>query len=374
LLSGSDWVDLNTWQSGEDNSVLGASEYSLTSGESGDIYVGPFQYEEYSEGDDQRDCSHPEQTGRSLDVWRRNKPAHRENLDLHSPDAPSQIRLSRFEIQEILGEGQHSTVYRAYDPLLERTVALKLPRQGEADSTRSLKRFLEEARSLARLCHPRIVPIFDAGREGDRFYIAMALIEGRSLAELIAQGPVPLREAVKIVADLAEALNYAHRLGIIHRDVKPANIRVDREGVAYLMDFSIAYRPDSGELPGPPGTIMGTPAYLAPERARGNPTDLLPSSDQYSLGAVLYELLCGQPPFVGSPSHVLLHVIHHEPPSPRTVQPGMPRSLAAVCRKAMAKEPAQRYPSCKEFADDLSRWLRGETPLICRLSWARLMR
>ena len=133
----------------------------------------------------------------------------------------------------------------------------------------------------------------------------------------------------------------------MHRDVKPANVRVDHRGDVYLMDFGIAYRPDSNELPLPPGTILGTPAYVAPEQAEGGRADPLPASDQYSLGAVFYELLCGRPPFVGPPSYVLFHAIHHEPPSPRSVAPKVPRALAAICLKALAKRPDRRYADCQ---------------------------
>jgi serine/threonine protein kinase len=282
--------------------------------------------------------------------------------------------LSRFQIVGVLGEGRHATVYRAFDPLLERHVALKLPRQGVPPTARALERFLGEARALARLRHPRIVPIHEAGRHGDRHYIAMALIEGRSLAEILAEGPLPFHRGAEIAAEVAEALAYAHGLGIIHRDVKPANVRLDHHGAVYLMDFGIAYRPDSGEMPTPPGTILGTPAYVAPEQAQGGGADVLPASDQYSLGAVLYELLCGRPPFFGPPPSVLLHAIHHDPPSLRTIEPGVPRALAAICQMALAKQPERRYPSCQALADDLRRWLRGETPLAHRRAWAGLIR
>ncbi len=275
---------------------------------------------------------------------------------------------------DIVGEGHHATVYRAFDPLLERHVALKLPRQGVALTARARERFLGEARALARLSHPRIVPIYEAGHDGDRHYIAMALIDGRSLAELIATGSIPLRQGVEVVAELAEALAYAHGLGIIHRDVKPANVRLDHQGDVYLMDFGIAYRPDSDEVPVPPGTILGTPAYLAPEQAKGGQASVLPASDQYSLGAVLYELLCGKPPFFGPPSYVLFHAIHEDPPSPRTIDPKVPRPLAEICRKAMAKQPGRRYPSCQAMADDLRRWLRGEAPHLQGRRWLRLGR
>ena len=161
--------------------------------------------------------------------------------------------------------------------------------------------------------------------------------------------------------------------GVVHRDVKPANIRLDAQGAVYLMDFGIAYRPDSGEIPLPPGVILGTPAYVAPEQAQGGQTDVLPASDQYSLGVVLYELLCGQPPFCGPPSYVIFHTIHHDPPLLQTVAPKVPRTLSAICQKALAKRPEHRYASCEDFATDLRCWLRGETPTAYRRRrrWAR---
>ncbi len=283
--------------------------------------------------------------------------------------------FGRFRMLGVLGEGQHATVYRAYDAILDRDVALKVPRRGVLKSAKAFERFLGEARAQARLRHPRIVPVYEAGCAGARPYIAMALIEGRSLAERLADdGPLSPRPAAEVSADLAEALDYAHSQGVVHRDVKPANIRLDSSGAVYLMDFGIAYRPDSDEVPVPPGSILGTPAYVAPEQAKGGQADVLPASDQYSLGAVLYELLCGRPPFSGPPSYVLFHAIHHEPPSPRSVAPRVPRGLAAICLKALAKRPEQRYADCRALADDLRRWLRGETPLAYRRAWARLGR
>lgn len=282
--------------------------------------------------------------------------------------------LGRFQILEMLGEGQHATVYRAYDPVLERDVALKMPRQGVIRSAKGLERFLGEAKALARLRHPQIVPVYEAGCVGDRHYMAMALIEGRTLARRMADGPLELHRATEIVAELAEALAYAHSQGIVHRDVKPANIRLDAQGVVYLMDFGIAYRPDSGEIPLPPGVILGTPAYVAPEQAQGGQTDVLPASDQYSLGVVFYELLSGQPPFCGPPSYVIFHTIHHDPPSLHAIAPRVPRALAAICQTALAKRPDHRYASCEALAKDLRCWLRGEAPRAGRRRWARLGR
>jgi eukaryotic-like serine/threonine-protein kinase len=294
-----------------------------------------------------------------------------KSLGSHS-DLGVNGELGRFRVRCVLGEGEHAVVYRAYDPILERDVALKVPRQGVLKTVKAVDRFLGEAKALGRLRHPRIVPVYEAGCVGARHYIAMALIEGHSLAEQLAECPIGLNRAVEIVAELAEALAYAHVQGVVHRDVKPANIRVDDRGAVYLMDFGIAYRPDSGEIPLPPGMILGTPAYLAPEQAEGRQTNVLPASDQYSLGVVLYELLCGHPPFCGPPSYVLFHTIHAEPTSPREVASRVPRSLAAICLKSLAKRPDQRYGSCQDFADDLWRWLRGETRRAHRRGWLQL--
>ena len=240
-------------------------------------------------------------------------------------------------------------------------MALKVPRPGVLRTARALERFLGEARAQARLRHPRIVPVYEAGRAGDRHYIAMALIEGRSLADRLAEdGPLPPAGAAGVAAELAEALAYAHALGVVHRDVKPANVRVDHRGDVYLMDFGIAYRPDSNELPAAPRHDPRHAGVRRPRAGRGRArADPLPASDQYSLGAVFYELLCGRPPFVGPPSYVLFHAIHREPPSPRTVEPRVPRPLAAICLKALAKDPERRYADCRALADDLRRWLRG---------------
>ncbi len=275
--------------------------------------------------------------------------------------------MGRFEILGVVGEGHHATVCRAYDPLLERYVALKLSPPGVSPTPWALERFLGEVRALARLRHPRIVPIYEPGYQANHHYIAMALIKGHSLAQRIAQSPLSYLRAAEVIAELAEALAYVHDLGIIHRDVKPANVRLDDRSAVYLMDFGIGHRPDSGEIPTPPGTIRGTPAYLAPKLAKGDQPTVLPASDQCSLGTILYELLCGQPPFYGSPSSVLFHAIYDDLPSPRVIDCRIPRALVVICRKSMAKNPDHRYPSCHAFASNLHRWLRGRTPLAYRI-------
>jgi serine/threonine protein kinase len=332
--------------------------------ESGEVYVGPFGQEDHSEWDRaDRYNGSPSSQG---NVQPSNQAFGKALAEDVATSTRAVRRLNRFEILDVLGKGHHATVYRAFDPFLERQVALKLPHPETVHTARALARFMGEARALARLRHPQIVPVYEAGRDGERHYIAMALIEGHSLAERISERPIPFQQSAKIIAELAEALAHAHGLGIIHRDVKPANIRLDNLDTVYLMDFGIAYLPDSGEIPTPPGTILGTPGYLAPELAQGGQVEVLPASDQYSLGAVLYETLCGQPPFFGPPSYVLFHAIHNDPPSPRTIDSRIPESLAAICRKAMAKQPDRRYSSCQALADDLRHWLSGETLLACR--------
>jgi hypothetical protein len=344
-----------------------SSYVALNSDDSSEVVLGPF----VSDSRSLSRCSAAIKSSVSMAPSVRSEAAA-ANTDQIVPNSGT---LGRFRIGEILGEGQHATVYCAYDPVLERDVALKVPRQGVIRSTKGLERFLGEAKALARLRHPQIVPVYEAGCAGGRHYMAMALIKGSSLAERMAEGRFDVLRATEIVAELAEALGYAHSQGVVHRDVKPANIRLDAQGVVYVMDFSIAYRPDSGEIPLPPGVILGTPAYVAPEQAQGGQTDVLPASDQYSLGAVFYELLSGQPPFCGPPSYVIFHTIHHDPPALHTIAPRVPRALEAICQKALAKRPEHRYASCGDFARDLRCWIRGEAPLACRRRrWARLGR
>jgi WD40 repeat protein len=293
----------------------------------------------------------------------------------HATTAMAPPRIGRFEVRGELGSGAFGTVYRAYDPQLDREVALKVPNPGMLGGARAVERFLREARAAARLRHPHIVPVHDAGHDGSRHYIASAFIAGRTLEEISGERPLPFRAAARVVRDLAEALAYAHGLGIVHRDVKPANILVDERGQAHLMDFGLAHLQDAAERLTYDGAVLGTPAYIAPEQAAGAGREPLPASDQYSLGVVLYELLCGEVPFSGPAPLVVSQHAHTEPPRPSARNAKVPRDLETICLKALAKEPGRRYAGCQELADDLRRWLEGEPIQARRLgSLERLAR
>ncbi len=274
-----------------------------------------------------------------------------------SPSTISSLgQLGRFELRRVLGQGAFGRVYQAYDPQLEREVALKVPTFGMTDAER-VRRFLTEAKAAAKLRHPNIVPVYESGKVGSRLFIASQFVDGQPLSK---HRKVSFRQAAVWVQALAEALAYAHAEGIVHRDIKPDNIMVDAKNRPHIMDFGLAKRTSDDSSTTLDGSLLGTPAYMAPEQARGNHANVGPAADQYSLGAVLYELLTGQRPFTGPPHAVIAQVLTQEPEPPRSIRPEAPRDLEAICLRAMSKEPDSRYPSLSDLADDLARWLRGE--------------
>lgn len=275
--------------------------------------------------------------------------------------------VGRFQVISILGRGTFGTVYRAYDPLLDREVALKVPRFA-ADDREMMERFHREAKAAARLHHPNIVTLYENGQTDEGPYLVTEFINGVPLSQMLRENRPDLRTAVDWARQIAEGLHYAHTEGIVHRDVKPANVMMNLAGRPQVMDFGLAKRDGDMEAGMTmEGQIVGTPNYMSPEQARGAIAEIGPHSDQYSVGVVLYEMLCGRPPFAGNPWTIIARVanVRELPPAPRSVKPDLPRDLEACCLKAMEKDPQARYPTLQAMAEDLDHWLKG-LPLLAR--------
>lgn len=272
--------------------------------------------------------------------------------------APKQ--LGRFKILKVLGEGAFGTVYHAHDPQLDREVALKVPRAGVLETQEDIDRFLQEARAVADLRHAHVCPIYDFGKIDDEYFIVMAYIAGKPLSSVLVGGrKIADHKIAAVIRKISFALEAAHKLGVVHRDLKPANIMIDKQGDPVVMDFGLARRMtgDEAQLTHS-GAILGTPAYMPPEQAKGNSNAVGPQSDVYSLGVILYELLCGQRPFSGSVAEVFASILHREPPPPSTHRSNVDPQLEAICLKAIAKQPNDRYASMAALAETLTEYLR----------------
>ncbi len=272
----------------------------------------------------------------------------------------SHREIGRFVLSRKLGEGGFGEVWLATDTTLDRKVAIKLPRFRDDDLKRQ-RRFVAEAKASASLRHPNIVPIFDAGEVDGCHYIATDYVRGTPLAKINANRPAPVIWSVGIVRKLAEAVHYAHQESIVHRDIKPDNVLVDRHGEPQLLDFGLAKNLDDDGSHTIDGTVLGTPAYMAPEQARGEVDRIGPPSDQYSLGVVLFRLLVGETPFRGSPMSVLQQVVREKSPSLAMRASHLPRDLISICDKARAEDPSDRYADCESMAEDCARFLRGDS-------------
>ncbi|MCB9762012.1 MAG: protein kinase [Alphaproteobacteria bacterium] len=283
------------------------------------------------------------------------------DADVRSTEPEGGVHLGRYALRGQLGRGGMGVVFRAWDPRLGREVALKLLYAGHISNANQRRRFQREARAVARLRHPHIVEVYDIGEHEGSVFFAMRLIEGENLARRLKKGPMAEREAARLALQLARALAHAHAHGFVHRDVKPSNVLLDGED-AVLVDFGLVKDPEESVALTQDGRAMGTPAYMSPEQARGDLEAISPASDQYGLGAVLYEALSGFRPFIApSPLEVMRRVLDEEPISLERFE--VDAGLARIVRRAMAKAPQDRFADLGEMADALERWLEDGSPL-----------
>lgn len=294
------------------------------------------------------------------------KLTHLITVDQVDNTAPPAKKIGRFELRTVLGSGAFGKVYRAFDPQLGREVALKVPLASTVSSEKERAQFLKEARSAATINHPNVCQVHEVGEADGRPYIVMALVRGKSLADMLKarKEPLPEKQAALVVRKIALALATAHASGVIHRDLKPANVMFDRERKDIIvMDFGLARGPRLGDARGTKsGVIMGTPSYMSPEQARGDSKGVGPAADIFSLGVILYELLTGTRPFTGTATEVIAKILHIEPEKPSTVRPDIDPRLESICLKAMAKDQSVRFGSMKEFAAALDAVLRKPAP------------
>jgi serine/threonine protein kinase/Tfp pilus assembly protein PilF len=269
--------------------------------------------------------------------------------------------LGDYELLEEIGRGGQGVVYRARQKSLNRTVALKVIGLGQWATKAHLKRFRLEAEAAASLEHPCIVPIYEVGERGGACYFSMGLVEGGQLDAVANREPMPIRHAAELIAKLARTVHYAHKRGILHRDIKPGNILLDAKGEPHLTDFGLARLVETESTVTRTMEVLGTPSYMAPEQAVGNNARVTTATDVYGLGAVLYQLLTGHPPFAGGTTFETVRlVLDTEPRQPRLWNPKVDRDLATICLKCLEKDPQRRYSSALDLAEDLERWLKHE--------------
>jgi serine/threonine protein kinase len=275
-----------------------------------------------------------------------------------------------------VGSGGMGVVYKARQLRPSRLVALKLMRGHDLQEQ---ARFRAEGEAVARLAHPNIVGVFEVGEHNGLPFLALEFAEGGSLERKLAGSPLPPREAAELLRTLAAAVQHAHQRGIVHRDLKPANVLLAADGTPKVADFGLAKRLDQDRGRTQTGAVLGTPAYMAPEQARGQASAVGPPTDVWALGVILYEMLTGRPPFRGASAlETLEQLCAQEAVPPTRLQPRVPRDLEAVCLKCLEKDPARRYADAGALADDLARFLAGEPtrarpvrPLARAARWAK---
>ena len=269
--------------------------------------------------------------------------------------------LGDYELLEEIGRGGQGVVFRARQKSLNRNVALKVIGLGQWATPAHLKRFRLEAEAAASLDHPYIVPIYEVGEQDGQCYFSMKFIEGGQLDQVIQQRPISVRQAAELIAKVARTVHYAHEHGILHRDIKPGNILLDAKGETHLTDFGLARLVESESTVTRTLEVLGTPSYMAPEQAAGDNAKLTRATDVYGLGAVLYQLLTGHPPFAGGTTYETIKLLlETEPRQPRLWNPKIDRDLSTICLKCLGKDPQRRYSSALALAEDLERWLKHE--------------
>jgi serine/threonine protein kinase/Tfp pilus assembly protein PilF len=278
--------------------------------------------------------------------------------------------LGDYELLEEIGRGGQGVVFRARQKSLNRTVALKVISLGQWASKAHLKRFRLEAEAAARLEHPGIVPIYEVGERGGSCYFSMKFVEGGQLDEVLKREPMSSRRAAELFVKIARTVQFAHEHGILHRDIKPGNILLDKHGEPYLTDFGLARLIEQESTVTNSFDVFGTPSYMPPEQAAGQAKELTPAADVYSLGAVFYQMLTGERPFAGSTTYETIRlVLENEPRNPRLRNPKVDVDLATICLKCLEKDPSRRYATAGALADDVERWLRHQ-PITARRAGA----
>jgi TolB-like protein/predicted Ser/Thr protein kinase/Tfp pilus assembly protein PilF len=278
-----------------------------------------------------------------------------------SSSACTPTEFGDYELLEEIGRGGQGVVYRAHQKSLNRTVALKVISLGSWATETHLKRFRREAEAAARLQHPGIVPIHEVGERDGQCYFSMDFIEGGQLDEVVKRTSMPIRQAAELVAKLARTVHYAHEHGILHRDIKPGNILLDKKGETHLTDFGLARLVEAGSTVTRTLEVLGTPSYMAPEQAVGEHTKVGKATDVYGLGAVLYQLLSGQPPFAGGTTYETIKLLlEAEPRQPCLLNTKIDRDISTICLKCLDKDPKRRYSSALALAEDLEHWLKHE--------------